>query len=355
MSFIFSRKTTVVILLSIAALLFTGWYCTPKTITRAAVDVGSGSIKVTVAEVDPENSKIHRILYSQEHPVPLKRDIQVGGKSILSEKIQMVAFETLSNLQNELAIHRPTEWKGIATAASRQAKNAQDMYEKINDALGIDISIISQNEEGRLGFGTAAAVSKIPQEKLIAVDSGSGSFQITTLIDDHLEVVEGQLGYIPSLEMLMDIRGQKLDLQTLPAPVTLKEAELLVERMCDKMPELPEAFLQKSQDSTNSIVGIGNENFIFAMGATGVGKTTFTKEELWQAISRYAGKPVEELKQFAKPDTAVLGMVLLYSIMDSMGLDQITSCYANGSCEGLLVDREYWSQPSSEIELNASV
>jgi exopolyphosphatase/guanosine-5'-triphosphate,3'-diphosphate pyrophosphatase len=347
MSFIFSKKTSIAILLSFIVFACIAWHFKPKTITRAAVDVGSGSIKLTIAKVDPQNSKIHRILYSEEHPIPFKRDIQVGGESLLSEKIQKVAFDTLSNLQKELAMHRPTEWKGIATAASRQAKNADDMFKKIHEDLGIDISIISQNEEGRLGFGTATAVSGVPQKQLIAVDSGSGSFQITTLINGNLEVIEGELGYIPSLEMLMDIREEKLDLQTPPAPVTLQEAELLVERMRDKMPLLPATFLEKSQDPSNTIVGIGNENFIFAMGATGVGKNTFTKEELWQAIAHYAGKPAEELQQFAKPNTAVLGMVLLYSIMDSMKLDQITSCYANGSCEGLLIDEEYWSSAVS--------
>ncbi|MBX3719436.1 MAG: hypothetical protein KF898_07300 [Parachlamydiales bacterium] len=349
MSFIFSRKSIVAILFGLVVCTCVAWHFKPKPITRAAIDVGSGSIKLTVAKVDAQSGKIHEILYSEEHPVPFKRDIQVGGGSILSDKIQTVAFETLSNLQKELAVHRPTEWKGIATAASRQAKNAPEMFKKINEELGIDVSIISQNEEGRLGFATAAAVSKIPHENLIAVDSGSGSFQITTLVDGNLEVIEGQLGYIPSLEMLMDIRKQKLDLQTPPAVVTLKEAELLVERMRVKMPHLPDAFLQKSKDPANTIVGIGNENFIFAMGATGVGKKTFNKEELWEAISLHAGKPAEELPQFAKPDTAVLGMVLLYSIMDCMGLDQITSHHANGSCEGLLVDQAYWSSPSASV------
>jgi exopolyphosphatase/guanosine-5'-triphosphate,3'-diphosphate pyrophosphatase len=343
----FSRKTSIVILLGAIALVSMAWHSKPKTITRAAVDVGSGSIKLTIAKVDPQNNKIHQILYSEEHPVPFKRDIQVGGKSLLSEKVQKVAFETLSNLQKDLVVYAATEWKGIATAASRQAKNAPEMFQKINKDLGIDISIISQNEEGRLGFATAAAVSGTPQDKLIAVDSGSGSFQVTTLVDGQLEVVEGQLGYIPSLEMLMEIRGQKLDLQTPPATVTLQEAELLVKKMRSKMPSVPDAVLQKAKDPSNKIVGIGNENFIFAMGATGVGKETFTKEELWQAIVALAGKPAEELKGFSKPDTAVLGMVLLYSIMDCMGLDQLTSCYSNGSCEGLLVDQEYW--PSSSL------
>lgn len=343
----FSRKTSIAILLGVITLVSMAWHSKPKTITRAAVDVGSGSIKLTIAKVDQKSNKIHQVLYSEEHPVPFKRDMQVGGKSLLSEKVQRVAFETLSNLQKELVIHRPTEWKGIATAASRQAKNAPEMFQKINEDLGIDISIISQNEEGRLGFATAAVVSGTPQEKLIAVDSGSGSFQVTTLVDGQLEVIEGQLGYIPSLEMLMEIRGQKLDLQTPPATVTLKEAELLVKKMRSKMPSASNVFLQRAKDPSNRIVGIGNENFIFAMGATGVGKETFTKEELWQAIVDHAGRPAEELKGFSKPDTAVLGMVLLYSIMDSMGLDQLTSCYSNGSCEGLLVDQEYWGSSSS--------
>ncbi len=337
------RKIFIGILLGAVALSLIAWYAWPKPITRAAVDVGSGSIKVTVAKIDSQNGKINEILYSEEHPIPFKRDIQVGGNSLLSEKIQTVAFEKLKDLKEDLSVHKPTEWKGIATAASRQAGNAREMYEKINRDLGIDISIISQNEEGRLGFATAAAVSGIPQERLIAVDSGSGSFQITTLIDDELKVVEGELGYIPSLEALMEIRGETLDLHTPPAPVTLEEAKLLVKKMKEKMPTVPETISEKLQNSAPSIVGIGNENFIFAMGATGVGKDTFTKEELWDAIVYYAGKPPEELTQFSKPDTAVLGMVLLYTIMDSMQLEQLTSHHANGSCEGLLVDTTYWA------------
>lgn len=343
MSLKFSRKISISIILCLAILSLTAYCFWPRTITRAAVDVGSGSIKVTVAKIDPQSNKIEQILYSEEHVVPFKRDMQVGGTSALSEKIRLVAFEKLQNLKQELKVHAPTQWKGIATAASRQATNATEMYEKINRDLDIDIRIISQNEEGRLGFATAAAVSGIPKEKLIAVDSGSGSFQITTHIDDQLEVIEGQLGYIPSLEMLMEIRGEKLDLNTPPAPVTLKEAELLVEKMRAKMPPLSLALLEKFQSSPDCIVGIGNENFIFAMGATGVGKDTFTKEELWEAIVHYAGRPPEELPQFAKPNTAVIGMVLLYSIMDSMNLDQMTACHANGSCEGLLVDKVYWA------------
>lgn len=343
MKFCLSRKIRICIVAAAAALIFIGFQCAPKTINRAAIDVGSGSIKVTVAKIDPQSQKIHTTLYSKEHQIPFKRDIQVGGKSELSEKIQLTAINTLSQLKTELAPYQPTEWKGIATAASRQATNAQDMYDRIYNELGMEISIISQEEEGRLGFTTASAVSHIDQDKLIAVDSGSGSFQMTTLIDGDLEVIEGQLGYIPSLEALMEVRGEKLDMQTPPAPMTLDEVQPVIDLLQVKMPHMTETFLQKLKNPTSRVVGIGNENFIFAMGATGVGKQTFTKEELWKAIAVHAGKPAEEMKQFAHPNTAVLGMVLLYSIMDSMQIDQLSSYSSNGSCEGLLVDATYWS------------
>ena len=325
--------------LAVAALV--GWKISEhktETITRAAVDVGSGGLKVTIAKVDPQSQKIDKILYSKEHSVPLKRDMQVGGHSEFSERIQTVALETLSRLQQETASYKPTEWQGIATAASRQAKNAQQMYDRIEEELGVKISIISQAEEGRLGFATAASVSGLPQEDLISFDSGSGSFQLTTLIDGELEVTEGQLGHIPSLELLMGLRGEKLDLDSPLKPITLEEGDALVERLEKRLPSMTEAFKEKLLDPNTKVIGIGNENFIFAMGAEAVGKNTYTKDELGQAIEDQLNHKAKEMAS-----GRVLGILLLYSIMDGMGIDQLTYRYANGSCEGLLVDSNYWT------------
>jgi exopolyphosphatase/guanosine-5'-triphosphate,3'-diphosphate pyrophosphatase len=310
------------------------------TMTRAAVDVGSGGLKVTIAKVDPQAQKIQKILYAKEYSVPLKRDMQVGGHSEFSEKIQKVALDTLAGLQKELSSYKPTEWKGIATAASRQATNAQEMYDKIEQELGLKISIISQTEEGRLGFATAAATTKVPQDKLIAFDSGAGSFQLTTLLNGELEVVEGELGHIPSLELLMEIRGEKLDLNSPLQPISFEEADLLVQKLEERLPAMSNAFKEKLLDPTATVVGIGNENFIFAMGAEAVGKNTYTKLELEQAIEAQLHHKAK--KQM--PSGRVLGMILLYSIMDGMGIDQLTYSYANGSCEGLLVDAKYWTE-----------
>jgi exopolyphosphatase / guanosine-5'-triphosphate,3'-diphosphate pyrophosphatase len=337
------KKICLLLCLPLAIATVIGWKIvderTPATITRAAVDVGSGSMKVTIAKVAPQTQKIHKILYSKEHSVPLKRDMQIGGNSEFSDKIQKKALDTLSNLKKDLNSYKPTEWKGIATAASRQSNNAKQMYDKIENELGIKISIISQAEEGRLGFITAATTSNTKEDELISFDSGSGSFQLSTLIDDELVVTEGDIGHIPSLEILLEMRGESLDSDKPLEPITLEEADFLVQKLQKHLPTMSDAFKEKLLAPNTKVVGIGNENFIFAMGAEAVGKKAFTKDELRDAIEAKVNFP----KKQGKPER-VLGIILLYSIMDGMEIDKLTSSYANGSCEGLLADTNYWSK-----------
>src|SRR5262245_54114003 len=72
-------------------------------VTRAAVDVGSKGLKVTVGEVDLSSQAITQIYYSKEHSVPLKRDMQVSGQPRFSQAVQQLAINTLARLQKELA------------------------------------------------------------------------------------------------------------------------------------------------------------------------------------------------------------------------------------------------------------
>lgn len=313
-------------------------------ITRAAVDIGSKGLKVTVGDVDTSTQTIKKIHYSKEHSVPLKRDMQVSGQPRFSEAVQQLAINTLAGLQKELAHYRPVEWSGIATAASRESQNAQELYDKMREALGVNVAIISQEEEGRLGFNTAVAVGDLDRKSIISYDSGGGSFQLTTEIGSQLEVVQGKFAYVVALaELVTNIRQQQLDIGSSPNPVTVEEARMLVPLLQARLPQMSEAFAKKLKQENNSVIGIGNENFIFAFGSIATGKKTYTKEELWKAIEAHCNLTDQDLHKFAKPDESVVGMVLLYSVMDGFGIDELTFCYANGNCEGLLIDPTYWT------------
>lgn len=82
--------------------------------------------------------------------------------------------------------------------------------------------------------------------------------------------------------------------------------------------------------------------------------TTYTKDELWAAIEEHCGLTDREMQKFYKPEDAVVGMILLYSILDGFGIDQLTYSFANGCCEGLLVDPSFWPIQKEEDANNNS-
>lgn len=338
------KNSPVRIALAFCAILVPTLCSLDAAITRAAIDVGSGGLKVTIAEVDLQANKINKIFYDTEVQVPLKQDMQVSGTRRFSEQVQKLAMDTVAKLKKDLARFQPKEWSGIATAASRQSQNAQELYDRMRQELGVNIVIIPQNEEGRIGFNTAAIVSGTPREQLFSLDSGSGSFQLATELDGELQIVEGQLGYIPALALLVtEIRKQPVQASTSANPVTLDEAKQVTQMLQQRLPELSEAFADKLASPENTVVGIGNRNFIFAVAAEAIGKNTYTKEELWDAIVAHCNLKDEQLKRYSQPKEAVLSMILLHSYMEGLGIDQLTYAYANGSCEGLLLDSAYWT------------
>lgn len=313
-------------------------------VTRAAFDVGSGSIKVTVADVDPTERKINSIHYAGEYSINFKRDMEASGNSFFSEQVQSKAIDIFSKLKADLAEYQPKEWVGIATAASRQSSNAQELYDKIRKELGINISIIPQKEEGRLGFVTALAASRVPNTQLVCLDSGGASVQLTTQLDDQLEIIEGQIGNTSALSLLVtEIRKQKMDNTSSPNPVTLDEAVMMTNMLQDSLPYISEAFEAKLADPETVVVGIGHPKHIFAIAAFALGKNTFTKEEVWNLIVENCNLPDDKLTQFVNPSMFVVKMILLHSYMEGLGIDKITSVCAYGNCEGLLVDPAYWT------------
>lgn len=311
-------------------------------VVRAALDVGSGALKLVVAEINEEKECIEQIYYSEEFPIGLKKDMQLSGLPYFSEAIQIQTQSTLKQLQAKVAIYNPTAWSGIATMACRQSHNAPELFNKIKSDLNIPISIISQQEEGRIGFGTAVAVSKLKQNDIVAFDSGGASFQISTLLDNDLKVIKGDIGYVPAESLLLnDIRHLPYHNNS-PNPVYIEEIWQLVDLLKKRLPHISTDFCHKIRDPSTKVVGIGGETSLFYTAYLALKKNRLHKDELLDAIKVYAGMTDEQLQIFKVAHEAVIDLTLLYAIMDGLNIDQIDYYPSNGSCEGLLIDKNYW-------------
>jgi len=144
-----------------------------------AVDIGSNAIRLLVANVISEENKETQFKKSSLVRVPIRlgADAFVGG--IISEKNVQRMINAMQAFKLLMDVHGVERYKACATSAMREAKNGQEVAEKILAETGIKIDIIGGKEE-------AAIISSTDLNKLIEtdgsylyVDVGGGSTEFT--------------------------------------------------------------------------------------------------------------------------------------------------------------------------------
>ncbi len=67
----------------------------------------------------------------------------------------------------------------VATAAIREAKNRKEIVKEISKVAGVDVEVLSEEEEGRLAFiGATKALGHPVEGEIAVVDVGGGSSEV---------------------------------------------------------------------------------------------------------------------------------------------------------------------------------
>ncbi|HET7485236.1 MAG TPA: hypothetical protein VFJ64_07640, partial [Solirubrobacterales bacterium] len=113
----------------------------------AAIDIGSNTTRVLVAE--PVDGQLKKVMEQRAY-TRINKALDSGG-AILAEKIAEVAevVSTQVRLARELGAE---EIRAVATAAVREASNGEAAAAAIGEAAGVQVEILSEEEEGRLSF-----------------------------------------------------------------------------------------------------------------------------------------------------------------------------------------------------------
>lgn len=309
-------------------------------VRRAAIDVGSAETKLTVADVDTETNKIIKIYYQDYKAVELRKDLAMSQDGTLSKEIEMKLVRTLNEFKAATIGFAPEQWFGVGTSVFRNAKNGQKFLDSIKTETGITIYLAAQIEEGEIGFKSAVAASGLDVDQVIAWDSGSGSFQITTMNGEQLDMYGAEFAFVPSLEVLIKrIRGEALSLDQTVNPISNDEMQQLISIIQnEKLPSIPNWLANTSK----TIVTFGGSTSIFSLGQIATGKEAYTREELLAAIQKYTGKEDDQLSIFPEPKKAIVALILLYATMDHCGINEMVYKRTNGGCEGLLIIPRYW-------------
>lgn len=139
---------------------------------RAAVDIGSNSLLLTIVDDDG------RIVHDEARVVGLGRGL--GDRGLLAPD-RMAAAEAV--LDDYIAIaqrHGVEPWsiKAVATSAARRAMNAQTWFGKVQRRQGLRVRIISGDEEARLTWLGALRDLELPDGPRLVVDLGGGSTEL---------------------------------------------------------------------------------------------------------------------------------------------------------------------------------
>jgi exopolyphosphatase / guanosine-5'-triphosphate,3'-diphosphate pyrophosphatase len=139
-----------------------------------AIDIGSNTTRLLVAE--PVDGQLKKVMEQRAY-TRINKAVADNGE-IPVEKVREVAdvVATQVRLARELGAERI---RAVATAAIREAGNGEKVAEKIGEAAGVPIEILSDEEEGRLSFiGATKALGHPVAGKVGVVDVGGGSTEI---------------------------------------------------------------------------------------------------------------------------------------------------------------------------------
>lgn len=144
----------------------------------AAIDIGSNAARLLINEVktqqkEPEFIKLNLLRI----PLRLGMDVFTMGKiGAEREKMVLDAMKIFSDL---MRIYNVQHYRACATSAMRDAANGQEIIREVKETSGIDIEIISGDEEATLIYENHVAEGLDKNFAYLYVDVGGGSTELT--------------------------------------------------------------------------------------------------------------------------------------------------------------------------------
>ncbi len=145
----------------------------------AAIDIGSNAARLLISEVsidsngDPLFNKINLVR------VPLRLGFDVFENGFISQSKRNMIIETMKSYAHLLKAYQIENVLACATSAMRDATNGADVQQEIKQKTGIDVRIISGDEEASFIYENHVAEHLDKEYSYLYIDVGGGSTELT--------------------------------------------------------------------------------------------------------------------------------------------------------------------------------
>jgi exopolyphosphatase/guanosine-5'-triphosphate,3'-diphosphate pyrophosphatase len=288
----------------------------------AAVDIGTNSVRLLVADVDgtsPRDAKI----------VPLDRRMRItrlgqgvdGSRALAPEAIARTT-PVLREYRDALAEYGVTRVRATATSAARDATNRDEFFTAAHDALGVTPELLSGEEEAALSFLGATADLDAPAPYLV-VDIGGGSTEFVLGTDAPVGLVSLDMGCVRITEQFIHSDP--------PAPEELSNAVAVVRDLVAEVPRVIPGALDAA-----TLVGLAGTVTTVAAVEQGLPEYDpdkihhfrLTREAAEDVFRTLATESVEQRKhnpglEPGRVDVIVGGAAVLVGIFRVLGFDEM--------------------------------
>lgn len=289
----------------------------------AAIDVGSNTVLLTVAEYDPKSGLA--VIDQGEDQPRLAAGLSASGR--LSEDAMERALVALTRMRETCRRLGVERIAAVATAAVREAANGGDFVQRVQ-ALNIPLRMISPEAEAALSYRSASYHFPGGERTLVA-DIGGGS-----------------------LELIGATNGRVRLTQSLPlGAVRLTELGTSVPKLREHIGSVLRGVIQSTEWRGSRIIGSGGTfATLAAMALAGPGSpvgglvhgTLVTAKEVEQLLGTLATLSPELRRETPglKPERAdiiVAGLAVVAELLETVGAPGVTVS-GFGLRDGLLLE-----------------
>lgn len=145
----------------------------------AAIDIGSNAARLLISEVsidsngEPLFNKINLVR------VPLRLGFDVFENGFISQEKKHMMIETMKSYAHLLKAYHIDNVLACATSAMRDASNGLEVKDEIKQKTGIDVRIISGDEEASFIYENHIAEHLDKEHSYLYIDVGGGSTELT--------------------------------------------------------------------------------------------------------------------------------------------------------------------------------
>ena len=170
----------------------------------AAIDIGSNAARLLIQDViaGPQG-KVDFVKLTLVR-VPLRLGFDVFEKGVISEQRADMFLKTIKAYKFLIDVYEVKHLKTAATSAMRDALNAKEILNRVKEDTGIDIRVITGEEEATFIYENHVADNMDVTESYLYIDVGGGSTELTFFSDGKLVAKESfNIGTIRLLKNLV--------------------------------------------------------------------------------------------------------------------------------------------------------